>query len=146
MPVDYSLAEVHAAVLRDDKFIKAMSHINMGAQALIADSMSTKGEAYMSYAKANGLDNKMAAIVDALNSVDGLLDCQGADLLARANCLRLGMKDLSLKIAFDSSALALEDVKGFSTVDKRHICPQYIVALNQLGLPNLAKAAALYLE
>lgn len=143
MQFNFDKACNHAEILRDPEFMRAMSKLNMSAAALVYDAPSTKGAQYSNYAVTAGTDKDMATVVNQMDNTDFGLNC--IDSFARAQMMRLAMKEINLATAFNSGAVA---AKELSDVDfsADTFTQAKVDALVDMGLPHLASVTQYYVR
>lgn len=137
MEFDYTKADKHAELLRNNHFMEAMSKFKAAVANLVADAPTSKGATFDGYVKAAGIDCSMEAIVDHLTTVDSMAPAQGEDFYARAQLMRLCMKELTLSAAFMSGVVRPEELDDIE-VDTTSLSEENRKALEDMGLPTLA--------
>ncbi len=138
MTHDFNIASQYADILRDEKFMAAMSKIGSSVIALIADD-SDRGARFDAYARQNNIGAQMEEYANGFCHFEGptILDS-----FAVSQMIRLLMKENSLAAAFESGAVNMTELVELGILDGV-ITDESINALSRMGAHALAAVAAL---
>lgn len=144
MKHDFSVASQFSALLRNEKFMSAMSKIGMSVASLIADD-SNRGQVFDAFVKANGNNKKAEEYANGMDYFEANPIAEGVDAYAIAQMIRLLMKENNLDAAIQSGSIRVDELANLG-IESGVLTQDSVSALSRMGASNLATVAALNLR